>query len=565
MLKKNVHLLLVSLLTLLSFLTLFMLRGADDNGLTSWQWVFGQSGASAIFLVISAGVVFLITLSKVSCSLRRPAFLLFLFSFIAIAPFWSEPEVIVDSARYFTQAKHLEIYGIGYFIKQWGRDIAAWTDMPLVPFLFGLIFRVAGEVRLYIQIFTTLLFSLTVVLTYLIGKELWDEEIGFYGGALLFGIPYLPTQASLMLVDVPTMFFLTFSIYAFIRALSGETISGIILAAVSIFLAFFSKYSTWPMLSVLAVIFLVIRYREQDAPCRSYLFRVFLVLLIDAVLIGAVVFYYRDVIMGQIRLLMSYQKPGLGRWGENFASIYFFQIHPFVSALALSSLWFAARRKDKKYAIISWLVLLAFLFHIKRIRYILPLFPMIALMASYGLQQIHDREIRRFIALCILLSSLSVSYLAYLPFTNKMSAANLKRGGSFLDTLEEKNVEVLTIPLKEEVLNPAVAVPLLDLYTGKRIIYRYDSSIFRPKEDIKTSPLRFTWEYKNPRYYSEGNVPEGKNTAIVVIGGELSDVFPIYVSQKTRDYYAVRAFVDDEGVFQFKTFVAVYRRLSPAK
>ena len=63
----------------------------------------------------------------------------------------------------------------------------AWTDMPLVPFLYGLIFKFFGESRLYIQIFTTFFFSMTVVLTYMIGKTLWDEDTGLYGGMLLLG------------------------------------------------------------------------------------------------------------------------------------------------------------------------------------------------------------------------------------------------------------------------------------------------------------------------------------------------------------------------------------------
>ena len=94
-------------------------------------------------------------------------------------PFWKVPEVIVDASRYFTQAKHLDVYGIGYFLREWGRDINIWTDMPLIPFLYGLIFKLFGESRIYIQAFTTLLFSLTVVLTYNIGKTLWDETVGF--------------------------------------------------------------------------------------------------------------------------------------------------------------------------------------------------------------------------------------------------------------------------------------------------------------------------------------------------------------------------------------------------
>lgn len=564
MLKKDNYLLTVSLLTLLVFLILFIFRASDDNGLTSWQWVFGETGATTVFLVLLFGVIFIGMFSGVSWPLGRPAIFLFLLSFITGVFFWSEPEVIVDSSRYFTQAKHLEIYGLSYFVREWGRDIPAWTDMPLVPFLFGLIFSVAGEVRLYIQVFTTVLFSLSVVLTYMVGKELWDRDTGLYAGVLLLGFPYLLTQVPLMLVDVPTMFFLTLSVYACIRASRGREVWTIAFAGISISLAFFSKYSTWPMLSILLLVFLVRGHREGGLSGRDYLRRVILVIGVSLLVIGAVVAVKFDVILQQIRLLITYQRPGLERWGESFASIYFYQMHPFVTILALFSTWVAFRRRDKRFAIISWLVVLALAFHLKRIRYILPLFPMIALMASYGLQRIREGEVRRFIVLCIVLSSLTVGVLAYLPFTLGMSAANLKNAGAFLDGLDTESVEVFTSHSKEPVVNPAVAVPLLDLYTEKRIVYRCESSVLRPKEDVETSPLRFTWEYRNPRYYTEGPAVEDGKSPVVVIAGDLDEVFPLYVSRKTRDYQAVRVFIDDEGVFQFKTFVAVYRRPGPA-
>ena len=102
----------------------------------------------------------------------------------------------MDASRYFTQAKHLDVYGIEYFLREWGRDINIWTGHAPHSFLYGLIFKLFGESRIYIQAFTTLLFSSTVVLTYNIGKTLWDETVGFYGGLLLLGIPYLFSQTT---------------------------------------------------------------------------------------------------------------------------------------------------------------------------------------------------------------------------------------------------------------------------------------------------------------------------------------------------------------------------------
>ena len=480
-LKTVDYLLIISLLTLFTPLVLFVYRSLDDNRLTSWKWVFANMDAGRIFLILVPGIMLAYLISRISFFERNPT-LLFLSSFVIAAAFWREPEVIVDTSRYFTQAKHLEMYGIGYFISEWGKDIVVWTDLPLVPFLYGLIFKFLGESRLYIQIFTTLLYSLTLVLTYMIGKTLWDEDTGFYAGLLLLGIPYLFTQVPLMLVDVPTMFFLTLSVFTFIKALSQGGLKMTAISSVALFLAFFSKYSTWLMLSVLTVIFVV--YLRMDA--KTTIKRAGAIALVSLFLIGVAIIFKYDVISEQIRLLMSYQRPGLRRWGESFTSTFLFQIHPFITVAALYSLYVAFRKRDLKYMIVSYLILLVVLFQIKRIRYIIPLFPMLALMASYGLREIRSRDIRKFIVFCIITSSLVFALSAYLPFLQRISTINLKNAGQFLNSLDVEDIEVFTLPQKRSVVNPAAAVPVLDLFTDKRILYDYRSEERRVGKECRS-------------------------------------------------------------------------------
>ena len=557
--KKSGYLLTFSLLTLFTFPVLYFFRGLDDNRLTSWQWIFAGTDASTLFVIHVLGVIVLIATSRIPFPERRSSVFLFLFSCILSAPFWRVPEVIVDASRYFTQAKYLEVYGIEFFSREWGKAILAWTDLPLVPFLYGLIFKFFGENRFAIQLFNTVLFSVTVVLTARIGKELWDEETGFYGGMLLLGIPYLFVQVPLMLVDVPTMFFFTLAVFTFLKALASNGQTTILAASASLFLALFSKYSTWPMLSILVVILFVYIRCQELAGSNHVFVRGLVTFLSAALLVGVIVFYRFDAISEQLRLLMGYQRPGLGRWAESFISTFFFQIHPFISLCAVISLWSAIRRRDPKYLIICWLPLLLILFQIKRIRYTIPLFPMVTLMASYGLRQIENRELKRFMISCIVMVSFTVALFAYLPFTQKMSAANLKKAGEFLNTLDEDTVEVYTIMSKEPVLNPVVEVPLLDLYAHKKIVYHGEFSA--PLEgDIQSSPLRFTWEYRNPSYYALKDGCSDHKMAVVVISGEGEEHLPYALVQELRHYRQIKRFDADEGVFEHKTFVSVYRQ-----
>jgi hypothetical protein len=583
-LKKSEHILPISLLTLSIFLTLFVFRFIDDNRLTSWAWIFKDTDAVKISLIVIFGTVIAYLFSGLSFPERNPAITLFLFSFIITLPFWGEPELIVDVTRYFTQAKHLEIYGIRYFFREWGRDIMAWTDMPLVPFLYGLIFKYIGESRVYIQTFTTILFSLTVFLTYKIGKTLWDEDTGFIAGSLLLGIPYIYTQVPLMLVDIPTMFFLMLSVFTFIKAMEKGGVLMSIFAAITMFFAIFSKYSTWPMLSVLVIIFLVYlkipsliyssTSSETNPPSPPFtkggmggleiamkgktFYRGIMIALISSLLSGLIFFSKFDVFSEQIKFLMTYQKPGLGTWSESFISTFLFQTHPFITAGALYSVYVALRKRDSRYLIVSWLFVLLVLFQIKRIRYTIPLFPMFALMASYGIRQIKGGEIRRFTVSSIVFVSLSLALFAYLPFTKKMSAVNLIEAGEFLDFLNTEEVEVFVQPAADSPVNPAVAVPVLDLFTRKKINYYYDPDSYQPPDDIKRSPLRFTWEYKNPQYYARGSRALEKNVPVVVISDDPDRSIPYDINQKIRGFQSYRVFKTSEGIFRYRTVVTVY-------
>jgi len=550
--KKNRHIVISFAFILLIYLALFALKALDDNRLVSWQWAFEGVSATYIFLGILAGLFIALVLSKTSFLERHAVFSLFVLSFAISSFFWQEQEVIVDASRYFTQAKHLEIYGIGYFVREWGRDISAWTDMPLIPFIYGLIFRFLGESRIYIQIFTAFLFSSTVVLIYLTGRRLWDERFGLYAGMLLMGIPYLYSQVPLMLVDTASMFFLMLSIFVFIKALDRGGIM-ILVSAIVTALAIFTKYSLWPLLPVLPVIFFILRSETENS---VFLYRGFSALLLAGILAVFVFIYKFNFFCEQLGFLLAYQIPGLKNWGESFISSFFFQISPLITLAALCSVYAAVRKKDKKYLLIILPLLFIIIFQVQRIRYTVVIFPMLCMAASYGLSCFKNSETSKFISLSAAVLSVMLAVFVYLPFMGKLSAVNLKAAGRFLDTLEVSDVEVITTPLKDPVLNPAVAAPLLDLFTGKNIHYDYIPGFGLGKKETEESSLRFTWEYKNPGYYAIK--PREEKTALVIIAGERAAPVPEGLQQKIKRFHQSKVFDRSDDIFRHKTFVTIY-------
>jgi 4-amino-4-deoxy-L-arabinose transferase-like glycosyltransferase len=557
---KRLTVWLPALFTILITTALFFSRRYDDNSLASWNVIFLSGGKPArFFIFLSSALLFasLISFSRISLPARSRPLFLFAASTAMAALCWSIPEVNIDASRYFEQAKHLELYGINFFFREWGKEIAAWTDLPAVPFLYGLIFRIFGEVRIFIQIFTAFLFGMTTILTWLIGKTLWDEDTGFIGGVLLLGMPYLLVMTPLMLVDVPTMFFLMLSVYLFLKTVQSGRSGWAAGAAVAIIFTVFCKYSALFLLSVLPLVFLI--YYLEHPNQRRLIFRNTLVLFLFSFLtVGVVVVHAHDVVTEQLRLLLGYQKPGLGRWSESFVSTFLFQISPIISFAALVSLIVAGVRRDLKYLIIAWLPVLIFIFQIKRIRYTLPAFPMVALMAAYALTLLKDRRVVKAAVLCAVAATLALCFFAYIPYLKHLSSVNLQEAGAFLDTLDIDAVEVFPVPEQKYPINPAIAVPLLDLFTMKKIIFDYKPGTSSPDMDVNLTPFRFTWEYKNPGFYFPDAAAATGKKAVLVISGRTRETVPQAIKEKASAYKRTKQFITANPFYEYQTLVTIF-------
>ncbi|MDH3229429.1 MAG: glycosyltransferase family 39 protein [Alphaproteobacteria bacterium] len=546
--------LLVSLVTLTVFAALFVFRFLDDNRLTSWQWAFDQSDIRVLAPILAAGVALAWAASGVLIPARTQGAMLIASALAAAMVFWGAPEVVVDAARYFMQAKYLELYGGGFFLREWGREIAAWTDLPLVPFLHGVVFDLFGETRMAIQAFSSLLLAGTVALTWLIGRILWDDTVGGCAAALLLAMPYLLVQPALMLVDVPTMFFLTLAVFTTLKAVREGGAGPLLASAAAISLALLSKYSTWLLLSVVPVIV----FTHLDCGFRAVFRRAAAIALATLLLAGTFVLVKYDVVTAQLELLWTYQLPGLARWEESHASTFLFQIHPFVTAAALCSLAVAFVRRDRKFAIVAWMLLLLAVLGVKRARYILIALPMLALMAGYALREVTDGRIRRFIVSCAIVSTFVTSVFGYLPLLKRTSAMNLLEAGEHLDGMDVEAVEVYALPQPRSVINPAVVVPILDLFTEKRIIYRGNGPAPPAPALIATSPLRFTWEYATPDYFRP-RTDSPRAAAVAVIVGRRDQPLPDHIGARIADSRLSREFSVSDNLFRFKTLVRVYQ------
>jgi len=165
--------------------------------------------------------------------------------------------------------------------------------------------------------------------------------------------------------------------------------------------------------------------------------------------------------------------------------------------------------------------------------------------------------VRTLVVACAVASSLVVALYGQLPFLERTSAVNLQAAGAYLDGIDGGAVEVFTPRRAGAAVNPAVSVPILDLYTTKRLVYAYEPPPPETSRAAARSPLRFTWEYRNPRYYAGAGA--ARPAVVVVVTDVLAAPLPPDLERRVGALRLARTFAADEGVFEHRTLVRVYR------
>ena len=547
---------LTYLLLLLVPLVLYTFRFLDDNRLVSWYWSLSLDQLLVMFSVLSIILIVLALIAKSEILGCQNIAILTLLSFVVLIPFWGLPESIIDNARYFAQAKYVSLYGVSYYLVHWGESIFAWTDLPLIPLLYGVAFNLFGESRVVIQIITSLFFSGTVLLTYLIGKRLWSETHGFLGAVLLLGMPYLYSQIPLMLVDIPTMFFLTLAVYLSILAVNKEGLVIIVAASIAITLAMLSKYSTWLFLSVIPFVVLTHEKQSWDDVIKRFI----LVVGMSMVCFGAIFFFKYEVFLQQIHILLNYQWAALNGWKESNVSTFLFQVHPLIAISAIFSTYIAVKNRDKKYLVISWMLILVFLLQIQRIRYLMVVFPMLALMAAYALAALRSNVLKNYIGYGVAVSSYVMALVIGLNFLPSISANNIKMAGEYLNSTDVNTVEVMVLPQLGSVVNPEISLSALDYHTEKYVVYKQNtlSGQITAPNNMHGSPVKFTWDYSVPAYYLNGPEVQAQENAIALIYSDVRQLNSNTLQSGLSGYRLVKVFNTYSNFFKYRTLVNIY-------
>ena len=89
--------------------------------------------------------------------------------------------------------------------------------------------------------------------------------------------------------------------------------------------------------------------------------------------------------------------------------------------------------------------------------------------------------------------------------------------------------------------------------------------MFRAKEPrprflcraVRQSPFRFSWNYRNPRYYALEEAAGTEDSAVVVISGDAEPLLPPALAERTASLER-HSLTASSGVFRYRTLLSIY-------
>jgi len=175
-----------------------------------------------------------------------------------------DPERYEGQSGYAIWARNLlHGYGYGYGLNQ---PTAAMPPLPAI--LLAAVYYLFGEHNyIAVWLYKALLGTITIVLTYLVGKKAFNEKVGLGAASIVAFYPELiivDTHLQVHLNETPLVFFFILTLYFFGRFVRTTSVFDLIWAGLSLGIAMLTHPSIWAF-PIFAIIFLLIVYLRKQA------------------------------------------------------------------------------------------------------------------------------------------------------------------------------------------------------------------------------------------------------------------------------------------------------------
>lgn len=335
---------------------------------------------------------------------------------VSAAYAYYQPVLLPDEVYYLDAARIIATEGAASFFADYQR--IPWLGSnhpPLVPLIHGGALQALGAHIFTIRLISVGLGVVTILLTYLVGKELYDRKTGLLAALFLLAFPLFPRMSAAATTDLPVTFFFTLTFFLTLRLLQTPTYRLATVLGFCISVGLLSKYT---MVLIYPALFSVLALSGEFRRLMPY-FGVLFLVSIGVLIIWAGYAYHNGILAGQTRTLAFYTGQVIAtRSGRHWMlTALFWRVFPAIGIYNLPFLFLGGwrllrRRNPANLFILAWIAPVFFflLFTLPDPRYFLLVFPALAVMMACELQRL-PKAAEQIIILALLLCS-GALYLA---------------------------------------------------------------------------------------------------------------------------------------------------------
>ena len=273
--------------------------------------------------------------------------------------------------------------GMGKYIFSFG-DSGLWeASRPLLwPIILGLIWKIGLNPVIFGKAISLLFAIGCIFMTYLLGKEVFDENTGLLAAIFIAFTPAFFLAGSQIMTEIPSAFFALTGVYLFIR--KRYAYSGILFG-----LTFMTRFFQIMIFFVFFLFLIYNGYTEKSIKKSSLMLFGFLIPLIPYLALNLIA--YQNSLYPFILQYYMTQNTGWPWWEP--VSFYFINLikQNFFVLFYIFGLIFTVKQKKKNaqriliaLAFLLPFILYAFARH-KEMRFLIGIFPYLYLMVSYGI------------------------------------------------------------------------------------------------------------------------------------------------------------------------------------
>ncbi|WP_187648224.1 ArnT family glycosyltransferase [Nitrosophilus labii] len=160
-------------------------------------------------------------------------------------------------------SSNIDLYMDEAYYWGWSRsfDLGYYSKPPMIAWVIALFTSVCGDSEICVKLPALIFYPITTLIIYFIAKELFDEKIAFWSGAVFITLPAVSLSSMIISTDVVLLLFWSLTLLLFIKALKTNKDIYWITAGFSAGFGLLSKYT---MIIFVISVFLYIIFSKEN-------------------------------------------------------------------------------------------------------------------------------------------------------------------------------------------------------------------------------------------------------------------------------------------------------------